>query len=724
MIVAIIAIVITFLLLKYWFSSDNHPQNYKRIPMVKGSLPFVGHGPYFMKDIIGFIRNAYKQYGPIFKIKIFRTNMVVVCDRNLISTFAKLKEPEMSMYNVLVGLFFADAFFDNPSDFSASIALVRKTVAVKFDEFVPKIYDEAKKMMRNLEKLDGKIVDINKEMINFVSRTSARCFVDVDLDSNFMYHLTEFTKILNKIVVLTHFLPRWILRKTLGYYYLRPHRKFMTNYLDNVIESYRTDPTKKTSMIIRESVNYKNEKGEKLSNEQIGDIIVCLLYVSSENTALGLSATITELAYHEKYWNKVQNECQKFLESGDIKSLFVSPTINSAVMEAARLCSHIFALNRKPAGCLTLGDYYVGNVDTVALCEPMLMSYDCSSDKFSNALEYNPDRFFSPTNEPLDANSILTWGPAGMHLCPGKQFALYEIKMATALITTRFERFTIDKNEYQKPDYFSPSAFVERRVNVKINLKDKKIREEIETEEKERIKIINNATNNTNKYHMENINNVAWILRDYLSIDEQINLYKYTINLSADSDEHKEITTVPVKVQFPITYYDLVYTGTSNCKEPVELLRFAKNVCSILHQLDKTNFNIPTEYIFDSVYAQLYGNGGEMACHYDKYVSWGVSLNLGASCDFKIDDRVVTLHSGDVIVADFSKVFHGIVKIYSENVPGWFSLEEGMEQENEQDEEIKTFGRIRCSIQIRNSSNKPDKLMTMKEFKTMLGVDA
>ncbi len=50
---------------------------------------------------------------------------------------------------------------------------------------------------------------------------------------------------------------------------------------------------------------------------------------------------------------------------------------------------------------------------------------------------------------------------AGIHLCPGKMFAIYEIKMAMALLTCHFERFDIPKDI--EKDYFSPSAFAEKK---------------------------------------------------------------------------------------------------------------------------------------------------------------------------------------------------------------------------------------------------------------------
>ena len=51
---------------------------------------------------------------------------------------------------------------------------------------------------------------------------------------------------------------------------------------------------------------------------------------------------------------------------------------------------------------------------------------------FPRSKFYDPSRY--DTNDSLkDPNILMTWG-AGIHLCPGKMFAIYEIKIAVALL--------------------------------------------------------------------------------------------------------------------------------------------------------------------------------------------------------------------------------------------------------------------------------------------------
>lgn len=85
---------------QYWWRLPRDGKT-KAIPMVEGNLPLVGHGLEFGKDILGFISRNYKKYGSIFRIQIFRTEMIVVADQKLAKQFFGFREKRLSLYDVL-----------------------------------------------------------------------------------------------------------------------------------------------------------------------------------------------------------------------------------------------------------------------------------------------------------------------------------------------------------------------------------------------------------------------------------------------------------------------------------------------------------------------------------------------------------------------------------------------------------------------------------------------
>lgn len=667
---------------------DRVPKGLKRVPKVSGGLPYVGHGLEFSKDVIGCVTKWQKQYGNIFSVKIFRTNMVIICERDLLDEFFKSKEYDLSLYDTLNRLFFGSAFSNDEKFLTVIIDIVRSTIRINYDEFLPKVEEEAKKLIDDLKQYDGQNIIISDITMKFIARTSAKCFLCIDLSDHFYNLLMKFSHILNKIVILTYFFPKWLLRLVVNPF-LKYYRNQMIYQLKPLIDLYRYHKQYKDSPIIRAAVDYIDPKTNKqLSDDQIGGILICLLYVSTENTALGLSATMTDLSINKDYWDKVYTESKLYLTNNDYKGLIKNGQyVEACFNESARLNTHIFPLNRYPVkNTAVLGGYYIGNVESVGVCAPILMSGDCASDRYSNHTEYNPERFIGPNKESTRNLDLVTFG-AGTHLCPGKQFAKMEIKVAQALITTMFEPFQIIKLEPN--NYFSPSAFAERIVKSKITLRP--------------IDSNNSNSNNNSKNNVKTFIKVdnyyirkietGWLIKDYFSVQEQINLYKYIVNLSINSTQQQEILKSSNKHPYPLTYYNLVYTGTSNCTEPIEIFETAKNIWKILCNYDKLPIFEP-----NSLYGQLFSEDTVTKLHKDEGCDWGISISLGAKCEFQFGDEIINLESGDIFIADFSKTEHGINSI-SDEIPAWFDNDYEYET-------INTFGKSRMSIQIIDLSNK------------------
>ncbi|KAL1924084.1 uncharacterized protein VTP21DRAFT_7119 [Calcarisporiella thermophila] len=440
-----------------------HSPRHREVPLVRGSWPIVGHGYEFSRDPLGFIRKACRKYGRVFKIRLFRREMVVVCDKSLIHPYFRMKEEDMSLYDILVQLGFGDAFSDDASMFYTFIRIMQGTVGVKPDEFAPKILDGAQRMVRRMrERVGAGGADVIEEMVRFISSTSAMCFLAAELDEQTLALHRKFSGLLNKIISLSYFLPSRALRP-IFVPRLSTYRKLITKRFLPEIQKYRADPQKSDSLLLRKAVDYGSD-GKVLTDQDIGDLIVCLLYVSTENTAYGLSESLLDLARHPEVWHRVREESKVFTriyqDISDAEHIFDSKLIKSCIMESARMNAHLFSIHRRPAKPLTLGSYYVGQVDSVALCTSMLMVHNQASDCiFQQALQYDPFRYHEPSRDKYSSTNVMTWG-AGVHLCPGKQFALYEITAGIAMIAANFEELRVQ--HVGSPNYFSSSAFAWR----------------------------------------------------------------------------------------------------------------------------------------------------------------------------------------------------------------------------------------------------------------------
>lgn len=497
------------------------PNGKFNVPFVKeGYVPIIGHGNAFSEDNIKFLRNCYKKYGPVFKLQIFRKTLIVVCDHSLKEEYFSTTEDNMSLNEALKDLYLNDAFSDHKNGLDIMFSILKKTIKINFEEIAPKIMDEADNLINKLKMKSNQNLDMSSEMINFITHTSARCFIGKRMPIEFYNNMLQFTELLNKVIVMTYIYPKPLLN-LIYKSTLRDYRTKMIHLLNSEIEQYRQNITLKESSLIRTCIdNYK------LSNQQIGELIICLLYVSSENTSLGLSAVVTDLICNPNYWRQVRSETKPLLENNDIKSLFANPLLDACVTESARMNTHIFPIGRKPrTNNLYLGKYYVSDCDSIVLCEPLMMLHECSN--YTNSLNYYPGRFLGSTPESKLSKDILTWG-SGHHLCPGKMFACYEIKAAVALLVNHFN---IPKVIHQgQLDYFSPSAFAERKLIVNLQPLFDPIQIKASYCQK-----INYQGRDYDIDCIYEDGHRGWIIRQCFTKNEQIEAYRYTVELSKSS---------------------------------------------------------------------------------------------------------------------------------------------------------------------------------------------
>lgn len=706
------------------------------VPVVEeGWFPFVGHGFAFGRDVIGFCKSAQAKYGDVFRLRIFRKDIIVVCDHTLKDEYFKATEERMSLYDVLRQIYFGYAFSDKEQTLSRIIDIVKRSIKVNFDEFTTKIMDEAGNMAKRLAaQTKGPTgasasphFDLSAEMIRFVTFTSARCFVGIRLSDDFFTLLMKFAHRLNSTVVMTYFLPRIVLRYTVGFQ-IKRYREQLIEMLVPEIQTYRADPNKKESQVMRLAVDFRDDNdGYALTDQEVGEVIICLLYVSSENTALGLSSTMLDLMNNPQWWDKCARASAQNLADGDYKSLFTaSPLLDGVINESARMNTHIFPIGRRPTSTsTTLGEWYVGNTDCISLCPPMLMLHNCSPNVAPT--EYHPERFTTGvvdvvtgevigSKESATPKNIMTWG-AGSHFCPGKMFAIYEIKAAIALLTTQFKMPTIVSQS--GIDYFSPSAFAERPAVVMFNTRDDDddlflLAQSSSSRSTSTFKSTTTSGHRVIEFTSSSSSDKGYLIRNYLSRDEQISFYEYTMDLAANTKELKEAMFSATSQHAPLAYDNLVYLSqqqSSNCAfVPTRWYELANRIWNTIGSA-----TILPSFDANSFYSQLFIEQGRMANHRDEYVTWGVSVSLGSSCDFNFDGQNITLNTGDVFVADFSKITHGVTLVH-DNVPGWWP-----QQREEMDDGV--VFRPRLSVQIRDVKQRPTVPLSTTQFKDALVTD-
>lgn len=147
----------------------------------------------------------------------------------------------------------------------------------------------------------------------------------------------------------------------------------------------------------------------------------------------------------------------------------------------------------------------------------------------------------------------------------------------------------------------------------------------------------------------------------------------------------------PTDRPWPFCVWRHPYTGETNSRsDPTPLLDWARDVARrAARRVDDARLRRDLDAVhYDSMLSVLYAAHGSLRPHIDEGLDGlGCAVSLGASCTFDLGGTNLVLASGDVLFAPFGSVRHAVLDTH-DAVPSWWH-------------ESPTFGRSRCSIQLR-----------------------
>ena len=213
------------------------------------------------------------------------------------------------------------------------------------------------------------------------------------------------------------------------------------------------------SAILDGITNYVRKDGKKFSDEQVAETVLLFLSIASENTGQALCNTITYLAAHKKWMEEYRKEIEK---GSDI---LASPLIQACIMESVRISTHSAGGLRVPVNKKNIGPYSLHGVDILTVSGILIMKGE-DQDNFSDPQTYDPSRFLEPRNESMSSNHLITWS-SGIHSCPGRSFAIAELKLSTAAIVSSFDLELVEG--LTEGSFFTTTLF--NRLNLNAHLK-------------------------------------------------------------------------------------------------------------------------------------------------------------------------------------------------------------------------------------------------------------
>ncbi|WCJ31126.1 Abscisic acid 8'-hydroxylase 1 [Euphorbia peplus] len=437
-----------------------------KLPPGSMGLPYFGDTlQLFSQNPDSFFSNKEKSYGEIFKTRILGCPSVMVCSPEAIKFVlvnqANLFKPTYPpSKEKLIG---PAAIFFHQGNYHSKM---RKLVQASFSLDV----------IRNL------IPDIESLAMSTLESCSSQSVV------NTFHHMKKFTF---DVAVLSVFgnLDKYYREELKKNYYIldKGYNSFPTN-LPGTLYNKSLMARENINQIVRQIIlerkenglvqkdllgdllEFKDEHGEMLSDNQITDNIIGVLFAAQDTTASVLTWILKYIHDDSKILQAIQIEQMEIYESnGNGKTPLTwsqtrnMPVTNKVIMESLRMASIISFTYREAVEDVEYKGYLIPKGWKVL---PLFRNIHQNPDFFTHPHQFNPSRFEVGPKP----NTFMPFGN-GVHACPGNEVAKLEIIILIHHLLTEFEYFPVGStnrvqhNPFPIPDEGLPAKFWKKSVD-------------------------------------------------------------------------------------------------------------------------------------------------------------------------------------------------------------------------------------------------------------------
>eukprot|EP00026_Physarum_polycephalum_P009005 Phypoly_transcript_09114.p1 GENE.Phypoly_transcript_09114~~Phypoly_transcript_09114.p1 ORF type:complete len:452 (+),score=70.82 Phypoly_transcript_09114:65-1420(+) len=395
-------------------------------PVVAGSWPILGHAVPLVRDPLTFFRNARKNHGPIYAIDFMWRRLVIVAGRDLYTAYDRAKEDELSFEKFTVALNINRALFGTPSaEFTnRNTGLFKKIMGENFGDSI------REEISRRIDELpDEGILDLKAFANRTVCNVTSQLVFNSTLSEDFCNEIIQFEKDTNAVIFLGAFLPPFLVRK-LMIPKLDKRRRILIDQLRPYIANARANPDKQSSYLKRVF------ETEPDSDERAILTALGAFFAAVANTS---SATANVLSFMADY--PLTLEGLK-LEQGNVLE---NTEVHKWIMECSRVSTGFLNSLRIATNDFELGGYVIKKGDW-SLSERVVQFFDNPENIAPD--QFLPDRWAQNDNLQY-LHNIPNWG-GGLHMCPGKFFALAEMKFLLAAAVEKLHISPAEKEEKSK----------------------------------------------------------------------------------------------------------------------------------------------------------------------------------------------------------------------------------------------------------------------------------
>ena len=425
--------------------------------------------------LIQSLMELAEQYGPIFKLDMMGTPIIMVSGTDLVAEVCDEKRFDKTVRGPLkrLRLIAGDGLFtgntDDPNWSKAHNILLPSFSQKAMGGYLPMMTDIANQLMVKWERLNSDdVIDVPKDMIRLTLDTIGVCGFGYRFNSFYREDFHPFIQALNRTLGTTlnmRGIPGEKLFKGAAIKQLHQDAAYMNNLVDEIILERRNQGGDGPEDLLDFMLSGRDAiTGERLSDENIRYQINTFLIAGHETTSGLLSFTLYYLLKNRDVLKRAYAEVDEILGRNIDRTPTLSeigrlPYIRAILSEALRLWPTAPALGLAPYEDEIIGGKYAipkGTFTTVLI--PSL--HRDPSEWGDDPEQFDPDHFTPEAEASRNPAAYKPFGN-GQRACIGRQFAIQESILVLGMILQRFDLF--DHTDYQldiketlsiKPDEF------------------------------------------------------------------------------------------------------------------------------------------------------------------------------------------------------------------------------------------------------------------------------
>ncbi|KAL0450437.1 UNVERIFIED_CONTAM: cytochrome [Sesamum latifolium] len=397
----------------------------KGLPPGTMGWPVFGETTEFLKQGPGFMKNQRSRFGIFFKSHILGCPTIVSMDpelnRYILVNEAKGLVPgyPQSMLDILGKCNIAAVHGSAHKHMRGALLALISPTMIK-DQLLPKIDDF---MRSHLSDWNNKIVDIQEKTKEMAFLSSLRQIASKEASSISQSFMPEFFKLVLGTLSLPINLPNT------NYHRGFQARQHITSLLRKLVEERRASGENQQDML---SFLVGEENKYKLSDEEMIDLIITILYSGYETVSTTSMMAVKYLHDHPKVLEELRKEHMAIrdrkkpedpIHYNDYKSMRFTRAV---IYETSRLATIVNGVLRK-----TTRDMEINGMEDM-----YTQGRSITIHAFPDPLTFNPWRWLDKGLE--NQHHFLIFG-GGTRQCPGKELGLAEISTFLHYFVTKYK---------------------------------------------------------------------------------------------------------------------------------------------------------------------------------------------------------------------------------------------------------------------------------------------